>query len=94
MSIIKGAEKCLSQECQDCEFGGRFWMCYERMNHHHKKRLEKAIECCKSLDVKQEYLANTDRLIMVILTFDCLGIISHDEALDYINKLTTEDENK
>lgn len=23
---MNGAEKCLSQECQDCELGGRFWM--------------------------------------------------------------------
>lgn len=91
MNIIKGAEKCLSQECKDCEFGGRFFMCNERTNLFHKKRLKKAIECCKSLDVKQEYLSNTDRLISVILTFCCLGIISQDEASDYVNKLTTEE---
>lgn len=90
-NLIKGAEKCLSQECGDCEFGGRFLMCYERMNLHHKKRLKQAIDCCKSLDVKQEYNANADRLMTVIMTFCCLGIISQDEALDYIKKLSREE---
>ena len=25
-NIIKGAEKCLSQDCMNCELGGRIWM--------------------------------------------------------------------
>ena len=85
--IIKGEEKCLSQDCQDCELGGRFFMCNERMNRDIEWRLEQMIEACKSVGGEQDFIANTDRILTVILAFYCLGIITYDKVKDYIKRL-------
>lgn len=90
-NIAKGSEECLSQDCQDCEFGGQFMMCNERMNQNYKKNLEQMIDCCKSLDAKEKDFSNSNKIITVIFTFFCMGIISHKEAEDYFNRLSPEE---
>lgn len=51
------------------------------------KRLNEMIDCCKSVGGEQDFIANSDRILTVILAFYCLGIIPYDKVKDYIKRL-------
>lgn len=92
-NIIKGAEKCLSQDCQDCELGGRIFMCNGRMNLSHKKRLKQMIDNCISMELSERCEA-VNSLLPVVYTLECLGVITNDEAMNYAKRLCREEVKK
>ena len=84
-NIVKGAEKCLSQDCQDYELGGRIFS-KARINMDIKCRLEQMIDNCISMEISERCEA-VGSLFPVIYTLECLGVITNNEAMNYAKRL-------